>query len=78
MHLTRAARWNWLGVIFMWTYAWLTWRGRWADDTGWAPWLRANTARHRTHAAWKVGWYVGRECEPALETLLPWQPRPSF
>jgi len=75
VHLTRPDRWNRLWVILMWAYAWLSWVGRWAEDTGWARRLRANTVRHRTHACWKVGWYAWRELKPPLEALLPWQPR---
>jgi hypothetical protein len=73
--LTWADRWNRLWVTLMWDYAWLTWLGRWAEDTGWAQRLRANTVRERTHACGKVGWYVWREGHPPLEALWRWQPQ---
>lgn len=65
MPLTRADRWNHLWVILMWADVWLSWLGRWEEDTGFARALRANTVQHRTHAVWKGRVRCVAGCLPA-------------
>lgn len=53
--LSTAARWDRLWLVFAWSYYWLNVAGWDAEVRGSAAQWRANTAKTRTHALWRVG-----------------------
>ena len=53
--LGTAARWDRLWLGFAWGYDWLNVAGWDAEGCGLAVHWRANTAKTRTHALWRVG-----------------------
>lgn len=53
--LGTAARWDRLWLVFAWAYYWLNVAGWDAEVRDMARHWRANTAKTRTHALWRLG-----------------------
>lgn len=63
-------RWNRLLLIFAWAYYWLNVAGWQMETTDQAHRWRANTAKKRTHALWRLGHWCLEHHDVVWRTLL--------